>query len=99
MAAGTLVFVMSYAYNLFGEYEVFDNNNGSYEFVKSPKSNYAGQGSDRVTIPYGKVELGKDDFADVTPDKIQKRPAAAAGRRRRKTKKSKRRSRKTRRSV
>jgi len=95
-----LAFVKSYTYDLYGEYEVFDNNNGSYEFVKPPNSKYIG-GSDMVTIPYGKVELGKGDFAAVTPDKIQKRPvaAAAAGRRRRKTKKSKRRSRKTRRSV
>jgi hypothetical protein len=94
-----LAFVKNYTYDLYGEYEVFDNNNGSYEFVKPPNSKYIG-GVDRVTIPYGEVELGKGDFESVTPNKIQKRPvAAAAGRRRRMTKKSKRRARKTRRRV
>jgi hypothetical protein len=92
-----VAFVKDYEYNLFGEYEVFDDPVAKqYKFVKPKDSKYYGKGENTVTIPYGKVELGKGDFETVTPDKIQA-SAASAGRRR--SKKSKRRSRKTRRSY
>jgi len=73
---------------LSGLYRVF-NYEGQYVFVNKDTGV-------QVSIPYDQVDLGRGDFSDVTPDKIQTGPPR--GGRRRKTKKSKRRARKTRRS-